>query len=249
MTRQKSFLQKFIVGAVLAMTLVGGTAHAALIFDVRIAAGGGKSAAANPGVPVNLEVWAIVTGAVSNAGLEGFANGYGSLLSNTGGASGNFTAFLRNAAFDGSGSQTGALQDLDADGDLDIGSNATKNTSDLNALLSGSNLIFLRSDAGTAVTAGGVGVVDGQSFLLGTTTWTPSGTSGVASLNWRVPTFSSGLQREALWQEDDLARNDTNGSFSAGLPVNLSVVPEPSTVMLIGLGAVGLLVRRRRAVS
>ena len=116
------------------------------------------------GAVVTFNLFAVITGASGNALLEGMTNAYGSLLTVTGGARGHLDGYQNVGAF-ALGSQTGLIQDLNLDGFMDIGSNATKSTSDASPLLSGTNLIFIRAPS---LQTAGSPITDGQEFLVGT---------------------------------------------------------------------------------
>src|SRR5262245_57998021 len=107
------------------------TANAALVIDVVATGGtgvtvsnGGKSVlTTGVGNPINFNVFALVTdgnnGNTTDQGILSFA---GSFLSNGGSVRGGLVGVV-DATMRGSGFSNGLAQDLDADGDLDVGSN------------------------------------------------------------------------------------------------------------------------------
>src|SRR5476651_1991220 len=131
-----TFLKKLSL-MMAAGSLLAATATATLTYDVRatllngVALSGGNSSKSLSGLAANdvvtFELYAMVTGTA--AGVEGYQNGYGKLASTGAGLLGNLGNYAFAAPFSNTGSQLGAVQDIDGDGDLDIGSNALKNTS------------------------------------------------------------------------------------------------------------------------
>jgi len=217
-------------------------ASAGLNYDLRVS-GGGKTAMVNSvGQVITLDLFAQVTGATGNAAAEGFQEGFGSVLSSAGG---NISGSLSSsfvAPFDAIGAQAGKQQDLDADGDPDLGSNATAHSSDF---------FFARS---TSMQTTGTAITDGTEFKIASFSLTVQSiadyfTAPPISINFRVPLFANNLDIEALWQQDNLA-TDSNGMNGGTQPtVGAAVmiaVPEPSTFGLLAVVAAGFAARRRR---
>src|SRR6185503_11328340 len=99
--------------------------HLSVTIDVRMPGGGKQAAASSVGQVIAMEAWATVSGS-NGVADEGFQVGQGSFVSadfNGGSVSGTLSV-NRTFPFTGSGSQNGAQQDLDGDGDLDVGSAA-----------------------------------------------------------------------------------------------------------------------------
>src|SRR6185436_17962025 len=116
----------------------------------------------NVGDKLNLEVWVTVTGSDSNVSNEGLQIAVGSLLStNVGGgaAQGDLKATLLSP-FIASGSSSGAQNDVDSDGDLDV---STLDNTDPNGFL------FARS---AGMETSGTAVSKGQAFKIATATFT-----------------------------------------------------------------------------
>lgn len=219
------------------------TATAGLNYDLRV--NGGKTALVlASGQTVTLDLFAQVTGAAGNAGVEGFQDGFGSIRSSTGGnIAGNLSSSFV-APFNGAGKQAGTQQTLDADTDLDLGSNLTVHSTDF---------FFARSDAMTI--SGGTPITNGTEFKIATFTFTVTSIVNLndftpITINFQVPLFSNGVDIEAVWQEDGLGvnSNGVNGGTqpTVGSAVTIAV-PEPSTMglLLVAAGSLGL--RRRRA--
>src|SRR4051812_39038210 len=66
---------------VLFFFILSAGASATLTYDLRVAGGGKNVTVQTTGQVVNLELYAVVTGAVGNSALEGFQDGYVSILS------------------------------------------------------------------------------------------------------------------------------------------------------------------------
>jgi hypothetical protein len=230
--------------ALLASAAATRPASAALVYDVRLSGGGGKSVTAAVGDTVSVDVYAVVTGADATATNEGFTFGFFSLLSNNAvsgaSASLNVTGGGPVAPFT-SGSQVGLIQDLDGDGDLDVG----KKSADAG------NGNFVAPRTGTV--GGEVGTGTGTAeFKLATYTLLvgPGGGGGNASFNVVLPgqggTGTTGVAAPLNYKQDGTTVA-TLANVSPGTPVVISV-PEPTTAAaaLGGLGLLGLAAGRRR---
>ncbi len=221
-------------------------ASAGLNYDLRVS-GGGKTAMVNSiGQVITLDLFAQVTGAPGNPAAEGFQDGFGSVLSSNGG---NITGSLTSsfvAPFNATGAQPGKQQDLDGDGDLDLGSNATAHSPDF---------FFARATSmQTPQTTAAALITDGAEFKIASFSFTVQSitdyfTGAPISINFQVPLFSNNLDIEALWQQDGNA-TDSNGLNGGTQPtVGTAVmiaVPEPSTLGLLAVVAGGFAARRRR---
>jgi hypothetical protein len=150
---------------------------------------------------------------------------------------GEIVPSVRADPFDALASNDGAFQDLDSDGDLDVGSNATSPDD------------YFVARAGTPV--GGTnfpGPPAGDIRLLGSVRFTFLGGNGDTAINFVTRKSSSGENyfSAAIWGEDGTGKNPTNGAYGVGSPVIVSTaaIPEPA------LGAAGLallpLMRRRQ---
>jgi hypothetical protein len=237
-------------GQLAALSLLGlllpATASAGLKYDLRVSGSGADTAyvTAN-GQVISIDIYAVVTGAAGNAGVEGFQNGFGAISSTTGGnITGNLSASLVNT-FKASGATAGVSQDFDADGDMDLGSKMNSYNTD-----------FLFARAGSMQTTGGTAIANGIEFKLATVSFTVTGVTSFGdfspiTLAFRVPSFSQPLEISALWTVDGVAQN-SNGMGGGTVPtVGSSVmiaVPEPSSAALLGVATVALAARRRSRV-
>jgi len=253
-------------------------ANAALTIDVRALSINGVNisgantpksiTAANVGDVVTFGVYADVTG-TNPAKFQTLQSFSGSFLSSGGATRGNMVpAPIRIAPFNASSSSVGLAQDLDGDGDLDIGSNndsdAANFFADRAAVLTGphstdanGNTVF--TTAGTAPTS----IANGTEYRVGTLRLTLTAGGTATSVNFRTRIAGTA----ATWSEDadEISNVDpdsgitsisysggTQGTvFAAGLPVLVSAVgggttPEPATLSLAGLAGLAM-VRRRRA--
>ena len=225
------------------------SAQAALVYDIRFddsdTSGGYVSV---PGQTVTLDLFARVTGIDNSmAAVEGFQEGYGSIMATlTGDISGSISSTLA-APFQASGSQGGHANNLDGDSVLDIGSNQTVQNSDF---------IFARatqiqSTGGTPTLAG-----DGMEFKLATITFTlgtgdqPFTYGSTLHIGFALPNFTSLTSVTALWMEDGVYQVSSMGSTAVptvGAGITLTAIPEPSSALLLGVGVlVAGAVRRRR---
>lgn len=233
---QRSYKILFAGSAIVA---AASAANAAIVFDVRLPGGGKSATVSGVGDSVNLEIFAVVRDANSdpNGEDDAFQRTDGSILSSNGGLRVNFIEALAVSPFDasshqdtnGGGGDTTSLivpNDLDGDGDLDIGSNDDSSFTN-----------FFVARAGS--------LLPGNEFRIGTArvTVTSDVPGGSTQINWRP----RNAPLAALWREDGAVRAPTNGGIiNVGTPTTLSVVPEPAALGLLGVGGLALL-RRRRA--
>ena len=242
-----SFARAGLLAALsLLVLLLPGTASAGLKYDLRVTGGGTSAIVTANGQVISIDLFAVVTGASGNAAVEGFQNGFGAISSSTGGnIKGNLSATLVNP-FNASGATPGKVQDLDADGDKDVGSMSNSYTTDL---------LFAR--AGSMQTTGGTPITDGIEFKLATLSFTVTSVASFGdftpiTLAFRVPAFSQPLEISALWTVDGVAQN-SDGLGGGTVPtVGTSVmiaVPEPTSVALLSLAALALAARRRPRVA
>jgi len=142
--------------------------------------------------------------------------------------------------FDGNGSSDGQFIDLDGDGDIDVGSTG-----------SDASLYFVAraptAGGGTNIGAGSPGAGDNR--IIGRVKYTYTGGSGSSLANFlvRLDATNAPFFSAAVWTEDGVAKSPTTGVYGQGSPVLLTTgdVPEPTGLALAGLGAIGLVARRR----
>ncbi len=132
--------------------------------DIRLAGGGTTAEVTSVGQVINMQVWATVTGTNSTGTDDGVQDVNGSFVSpNTswGSALGTLQA-TSISPFNASGSNSGASQDLDGDGDLNVGTTGHETVA----------ASYWHARSGSMTTTGGTLVTNGQSFEVATLTFT-----------------------------------------------------------------------------
>jgi len=202
----------------------------------------GSTGPVNAGDTLTLNVVATVTGSdgTSNEWLQSV---FGSIMSTPGanGPVGDFSTFTAAAPFNGT-VQIGTVQDLNGLPGLDVGS-----------IDKASSSAYIQARA-SSMTQGAAASGDVQTFTVGSVTFhvNSAGSGGSTSLVWvpRTGTNDVASNVAALWREDGVDntanKNPTNSSYS-GVPLTITSTPEPGSLALLGLGGLGLLLRRRRA--
>jgi hypothetical protein len=173
-----------------------------LTYDLRLA-GGGKSANVTPGQVVNLELFAVVTGADANASNEGYQNGWGSILSKSVSGATNLKGTLAatlTPTFNANSAQPGAQADLDGDGDLDVGSNDANDHS---------GYFFARAAARQ----------NGGQFKIANVKFTVA--AGAAAGAKTAINFRNSIS--SLWWEDNLPKYTNIATPKVGSAVTLSI--------------------------
>jgi MYXO-CTERM domain-containing protein len=265
-------MSKLTAAAVGAIGLAGygaSQADASLIVDVRATNALGGAVLNNnksvtfsaAGQTVILDVYARVNGTDGNNLNEAIQSVQGSIASGTGPVKGNITGSMTNgantteqrtASFRGNSSNNAPIRDIDGDLDLDAGQQGFSSDATQYFVARNNNPVkvddpnseddfppFLTSiDANTAEIRVG-------SFRF---TYTGGGGTSLANFITRLaedntsPYFSS-----AVWVQDGVGLTPTTGSFTSGSAVSLIAadIPEPTGLALAGLGAIGLVARRR----
>jgi len=213
-------------------------AQAAFMYDVRAVSvsGAGNLVVTNksvvmvtPGV-VTFNLFGLIQPATDDGNPNNEANKSmnGSFLSTGGTTVGNLAATVaapfQNLSFSG-----GTIQDLDGDGDLDVGNNSSSSGADY------------WSARATDTTNG----VAGQEALLGTMTFTVTTAGTETSVNFRKKAgAASGIGQ---WVENGVTILSNANNVLVGAPVLVGgIVPEPTSIGLIGLAGLGMLARRRK---
>jgi hypothetical protein len=186
------------------------------VIDVRTTSGGKTASVTTVGQVISLNVYATVTGKDSSGANDGFqslAGSFLSTLSSSGAVHGNLTA-SNVSPFNGSASQAGKRQDLNSDGNLDVGTNSTKSITDA----------FNARDDSLDYSGAVSGA--GQQFLIAKLTFTVTSlSSGLATtINFRA--WNNLVSPFAVWSEDKAGRSEFNSSFSVGSAV---VITGPGT--------------------
>ena len=234
---------KSLVGAasVAAVTAtIPASSNAGLIIDVRAVGSTGGVVVhnsklidvytASPGATVTCNVFAVVTGQDADTSNDGILSFAGSFLTTdvmgNGAYHGNLVA-RRAATMMGTGGSNGFVQDLDGDGDLDVGSN---NNSSANS--------FFSARSSTAPDP-----VFGHETLVATLTLTMTQVIGFGDtwLNFRPRIAGTA----GSWFED--GTQITSSNFFSGPAVVTLVDPEPTSASLLGLPLSFSVLARRRA--
>jgi Bacterial Ig domain len=200
-----------------------------LTVDVRAADDVSKSATvAAVGETLNLDVWATITGKNANPAQDALQDVFGSFLSTgvtTGDVAGNLVA-TNAAPFGSTGAQPGVSQDLNGDGNKDVGSNDTTSSSAGGYFFSHSGSLEFEA-AGTAV--GG-----SLEFKIATLTYTVTNLNqgGETDITFR-PRAGTGTFVGAVWDEDGTFANNLNNTVQGGAPFKISdpaIAPAPTAV-------------------
>ena len=231
-----------LAGSVAAAGLMGAAtrADASLIIDLRATALNGQplSAGNTPkdiqvgtGDTVTLALFGVVSG-TNGVNDEGLTSVHGSIIS-MGSLRGNLAGGTV-APFSDSGSQNGSVQDLDGDGDLDIGVAPNGGTPTTG---------YFIARAAALQTNGTVVNANTEEFQIGQFTFTVTGSSGELMINFvrRANASGGNITTAGVWAVDGFAKSPVLDTFVAGPPVG---VPEPSSAA-VAAAALGLLPRRQ----
>jgi hypothetical protein len=281
-TNVKSVAGKLLGGAALvgAMAAFGPTANAALTVDNRLTVdmsiskingvtqtAGLKSATVNVGDVLTLVVKGLVTNAngVNSSndsdGLpavidDAMQSAFIAQLKSTGTIHGNMGGMSVGGLFKGTGYQVGTVQDVDGDGDLDIGSAYADPSLASDPTAESQNMFGPRaSEMKLPSTAADAEFATNPITFtnLGTLTFTVTGVGSGTTLLNAVSRIQSNANAQAAVFRSDGVNVDMTGTvadpkaFGVGSAVQLTAVPEPASLGLLGLGLLGLAARRRRA--
>lgn len=234
----KMHVKKVAALAVAAFGMMLASADAAfLTYDLRAPDGSKSVILAGTGSSVTLNLFAVLQNGNANAADDGFTNGGGSFKSTVGGVGlnlGSLSPVANVNGFNAVGATPGLAQDLDGDGDLDVGSTSPTSATDYFTALSLNN-----PNPTLNMPAGG--------FLIGQVMFTVTdAAAGSTQVNFvqRVKTnVSTSVHRG---QSDAAAFNlpGTSAEIVVGSPVSI-LVPEPTAIGMLAAGLAGLLARRR----
>jgi hypothetical protein len=231
------------------VTLGGSRADADLVVDLRAVAlnglplSGSNNAktvfvSGQPGDVVTLDLWGVVSG-TDGFNNEGLVSAHGSVIS-PGSLLGNIVGGPV-APFADSGSQNGSSQDIDSDGDLDVGvvpNGGTPGTGWFIARAAALQTNGTRTDANT------------EEFRIGQFTFTVTGGTSDTFVSYfrRANAAGGNIVTSAVWSQDGAAMDPVLRPYRVGAPVH--IVPEPAAASTVAtaaaLSAVGLRSRWRR---
>jgi len=235
-------------------------AHASIItFDVEAVSSTGSATVANTGLvqnahtgdTVTFNLYAVLHGAQANDGIiQVVAN----LKSGNGGILGDLNATVANA-FKGTGFANGVQTDSDGDTDKDIGS---ENAFGQGASDATTGNTYFAAVSPNALTLGPVtGTPDANGDikqLLGTAVFTITGGAGSTTLQMfphlKTDGTTSARNNQRFVDAGTTSQvNGTGGALNAPFDfstVTVTAAPEPGSLALLGIGAVGLLARRKQ---
>jgi hypothetical protein len=197
-----------------------------LTVEVRNADGSASTNVTSVGQVVTLDVVAVISSANNQPTEDGLQDLTGSFISTENGAhsvDGNLLVTANLAPFKANGSSVGVQQDLNGDGNLDVGSNSALNTTDY---------FFARASPLQSSSTGTI-VGNDLDFTIATLTYTVTNLNegGQTSINF-VP-YASQSPDAAGWAEEGEETDNINGTFQAGTPYTLNdpaLVPAPTAV-------------------
>jgi len=205
--------------------------HLSLTIDLRLPDGTTTAEVSSVGQKITMQVWAVVKGKDATGSNDGLLDAAGSFLSSAvsaGGApAGNLSA-KPVAPFNAAFSENGLVQDLNGDGNLDIGPLDPSDTSQF------SDLFAAFAPAPNMQTHG---TVSGRtnSFQIGTVTYTVTALHAGSTQISFEPAPVTG----AVWSEDGnfTTSDDVGAVFAAGTAITLTNYTTPR----ITLSSKGLL--------
>jgi len=203
--------------------------YAGLILDLRTT---DSTIIDHVGQTVNFSVYGVLPSGSATTTITGVAMNFQSVEDASGGLQGNISNVLRNVAFSAVGSN-GTERQYDPNPDMEWGGPVPATS------VTGS--FYPASISAVKVNADG-------SLLLGSFTWTATqigpGTSAISAFPYMNATTQNGIFKYAV--DGVTLSNAAANNITSGGPVPLVGVPEPSTIILLGMGALALVFIRRR---
>jgi hypothetical protein len=269
----QNLMTKAIALGICASAIVAQSASANITFDLRAAGAGadgtGKVATIASGAAIQLELWAQVTNAAPTNNIFGVQTVLGAIVS--GGTSLGLTGSIAPMTFPNvfnATSVAGVNNEISVPADTltDLGTSSTtaatnypKARKDPTAApgetVPGGTFFYATNNQPAGATVHPI--TNGFEFLMGTTTLTlssvPAAYQSGATLNWKIPGFTTAVLRGqiAAWTDGDGLNNSGSAQQNemfVGSPIALIAIPEPSAFGMVLLGAMGLVGFRRLGV-
>jgi len=207
------------------------SAGAGIKLDLRVT-GGAKQATLGTGSSVNLEIYAVLTGSNANLTDEAFASAFFSVMStnlNGGVARGNLTQGQLPTGLSYNGCNPGTVQDLNADGCLDVGGSANL-----------ADYVFPRAYAVRTTASSNSILIAKLTYTVGNVVAAPIA-GATTTINIVPRAHDLAPYPTAIWKEDGASRwiGAVGGRVSVGDPViiNALVLPpdlKASDVVVLG---------------
>lgn len=230
-----------LVGLV-ALGMLAGQAGAAIECTIQVSLQAGQTGVvAAAGDQVRMDVWAVIASADGTYANDSAREFYGALKT-TGTVIGNL-AFTANASFAATGFSNGTQVDLNGDGGLDVGSTAPQVDTG-----------WVHPFAGPGVNIN-PGAADANKVLLGSLVFTatnvPAG--GTSAINWSYRVKTGLGNTIDVYQKDaattsatTAAGSDTRLAVGSSVSVVSQAIPEPMTMVLLGVGGMVIVAFRKR---
>jgi hypothetical protein len=227
-----------VMAVVLAVGLVSGSAGAAIVtFSLEVDPSGpryisSKWADASDG-NVLLDLYAYFASANGTYADDGiFGTVYGSLKSGVGGLLCDLSWAFVAPGLQATNWSAGTVQDLDGDGDKDIGGPDGQVATDWINLFSGANTL-LSPDDGNRLLCGKV--------ILTVTSFAPDPT-----VNWAFRNKTGLGNSLHSFKVDNVGFTATGTDTRIGVDTPVTIIPEPMTMTLLAVGGTALVAFRRR---
>ncbi len=256
----QTFRRSWRIGLVALAAMVGGAslAQAGLTFDIRAREVSGPGVTkvndktvdvVAPGGKIIFDVWAVIQGTdaiLTNDRLQLYSfrvkssgNGFrGNMFNVNDPINDPPTLGPINGWETGAGAAAGTMQDLDADGDLDIGAADAVFAGGTDGNANGRNLAPPAYSGGGTVAQALVYSFEQNIGSLG---------GGTTMINIERSPVGTAF----LWRQDGTTfnRNGLNDTVAVAPGVAINVIPEPGTIALaiFGLAGVALAIRRRKS--
>ena len=206
-----------------------------LTVSIRESNGAASATVSSIGQVLNLQVLATVTSVNNNASQDKLQDLSGSIISVAAASkavAGNLAA-KNISPFNANGAAPGLQQDLNGDGNIDVGTNNTVSTQ---------GLFFARSSPAQGPSAGTT-VGGSLVFVVADLTYTVTNLNSGGAVELKFVPLVSALPEAAAWVEQNTQKNNTNSSFAAASPFVItgsgSVTTGPTALSGTVIGTAG----------